>query len=731
MTMKILLLFLVGLMISQSNELFGKNYYLKGETRTGTFYLYCQSQHDSLDYIKLYDSKSNLIDVDIQKSVVHFSPPESPDLRLIKLDYTFNIPLNLVLTDSLVHFEFRTRQQHNITSDYSFFILTNKPVSDLKIVYPIDAETDVDVNPEFRWTEESHPAIRQYRFQLSLDKSYKDFLLDTIIFINHIKPKIELESNTEYFWQLRADFEDNEKGYLQSSFSTGAKTTWSPFSIDKYHYAQDIQRIDSNRLILVDHQIGFQISDDNGTTWNGRLTKNIIPFKLSQVIDGNVYATAYDLSDERYKILKSSNNADNWNIDAILPSGNPYQTDKKMKFIINPKDEFVLSFINRILKYDNIETKNLIYEAVTDTSYITGFVELGNSSIVAVSESRYVVNETDKGDIFIISNNGMEVRKVFSDYDGQSVDFCSINLLENGSIIASGIIKSNNSSIYLISEDGGETWNIASKIENSKLRSTISTFDGYLISNYYDNPNLITLSKDYGKSWINISGNLPANYTAYDIKIVDDSLLYYLSNSNILYRTNIRSEIELSVYPTRKVQIDSEFLEFGWKKNRRAEKYNIQVSLNADFERIGSIKEDVFFVDQETIDNKFQLSKFDPNTSYYWRVRPYYEGKWMNWYESESFEVTNNTDVAIFDNYNIFNLYPSPTDDFITIQIEDNVLADETSKIQLFDMFGLEVQGFSDLLIKSESTILIDVSHLSAGVYFVKIGDKVQKLVKI
>jgi photosystem II stability/assembly factor-like uncharacterized protein len=717
--MKLIFTIIAVLLTAQFSLLLAKNYNVKGETRYGTFFLYCQSQYDSLDFIKLYDSKEKEVIANFQKSVSHFSPQENPTLKLIKLDYVFQIPLDFDLTDSLFHFGFKTRQQHDITYDYPFYILTNKPVSDLKLIAPSAKETDVNVKPLFQWTDESHPAIRSYKFQLSTTSTFAEFLIDTTLATNKIQMKIELEASRDYFWRVKSDFEENEIGYIGSSFSTGAKTVWYPFSIEQFHYAQDIQHIDSNRMILVDHQVGFQISDDMGVTWNKVKTNNFSPFKISEVIDGKIYATGYDFSEQRYKILKSTDNGNTWQVNFVMPFGNPYQTDKKMNFLNNSEGEFSIAFLNKILKYDDIETKNLIYETVADTSFITGFVELANKNIVACTESRYVQNDTDKGDIVVISKNGQDVKKVFSNYNGEKVDFCSINLLENGFIVASGIIGSNKSSIYLLSEDDGQTWKMTSVIENSKLRSTISTFDGYLISNFYDNPRLIVLSKDYGKTWIDITGNIPANYTAYDIKIVQDSILYYLSNSNKLYRTNIRSDIEMAVYPVKTIESNSDEIDFKWKKNLRAEKYNIQISLNENFVKKGIISEDEFFVDEETSVNKYQHSGFDLNTKYYWRVRSYYGGKWMDWYKPESFEIKGISGVFEFFQNEKFNISPNPANDFITISIPElnKWLQPLVQNVQIFNTLGIEV-GQSSMI---DDKNRIDISHLPTGIYFIRI----------
>ncbi|MFA5512198.1 MAG: T9SS type A sorting domain-containing protein [Candidatus Kapaibacterium sp.] len=51
------------------------------------------------------------------------------------------------------------------------------------------------------------------------------------------------------------------------------------------------------------------------------------------------------------------------------------------------------------------------------------------------------------------------------------------------------------------------------------------------------------------------------------------------------------------------------------------------------------------------------------------------------------------------------------------------------SYIQIFDVLGIEVMSIGSGLYQSQQRI--DISHLPAGVYFVKIGDKVEKFVKM
>jgi len=70
---------------------------------------------------------------------------------------------------------------------------------------------------------------------------------------------------------------------------------------------------------------------------------------------------------------------------------------------------------------------------------------------------------------------------------------------------------------------------------------------------------------------------------------------------------------------------------------------------------------------------------------------------------------------------------PNPTHDFITIQTSEVLKTSEVSKMQIFDVLGIEV-GQSSLI---DGNNRIDISHLPAGVYFVRIGNKVEKFVKM
>ena len=76
-------------------------------------------------------------------------------------------------------------------------------------------------------------------------------------------------------------------------------------------------------------------------------------------------------------------------------------------------------------------------------------------------------------------------------------------------------------------------------------------------------------------------------------------------------------------------------------------------------------------------------------------------------------------------------IYPNPASDFIEINISNKGLKPfaEIENVQIFDMLGIEVLSIGTGL--DLSTQRINISHLPAGVYYIRIGDKVEKFLKM
>jgi hypothetical protein len=90
---------------------------------------------------------------------------------------------------------------------------------------------------------------------------------------------------------------------------------------------------------------------------------------------------------------------------------------------------------------------------------------------------------------------------------------------------------------------------------------------------------------------------------------------------------------------------------------------------------------------------------------------------------------------SIKENYIEFNnmsLSPNPATDYIEIDMNDVVLS-EAKNPRIFDLLGVEITtpNLTPTLSEGEGVVRLDVSSLSPGVYFVRIGDVVRKFVKL
>ncbi len=79
-----------------------------------------------------------------------------------------------------------------------------------------------------------------------------------------------------------------------------------------------------------------------------------------------------------------------------------------------------------------------------------------------------------------------------------------------------------------------------------------------------------------------------------------------------------------------------------------------------------------------------------------------------------------------------FSISPNPAEDFIKITGINPTLKRGTEVVQIFNVFGEKIPlRLTTSPTPQEGNLLLDVSMLSSGVYFVRVGDKVGKFVKI
>jgi len=77
---------------------------------------------------------------------------------------------------------------------------------------------------------------------------------------------------------------------------------------------------------------------------------------------------------------------------------------------------------------------------------------------------------------------------------------------------------------------------------------------------------------------------------------------------------------------------------------------------------------------------------------------------------------------------NNFNIFPNPVESELTLNFHPEY---QTSQIKIYSIEGILVYQTSDILKMSDVSAKIDVSRFPAGVYYVKVGDRVCRFIKI
>lgn len=104
----------------------------------------------------------------------------------------------------------------------------------------------------------------------------------------------------------------------------------------------------------------------------------------------------------------------------------------------------------------------------------------------------------------------------------------------------------------------------------------------------------------------------------------------------------------------------------------------------------------------------------------------YSDGIWRGTYPVSVIDNQEQTQIAI---------YPNPASDYIEINLNNEASPIASGKVKIFDVLGIEV-GQSSLILNDNQAgmpklLRIDISHLTAGMYYIRIRDKVEKFMKM
>ena len=254
------------------------------------------------------------------------------------------------------------------------------------------------------------------------------------------------------------------------------------------------------------------------------------------------------------------------------------------------------------------------------------------------------------------------------------------------------------------STDCGDTW-----------VNAFSKFGGQLGS-----PNLISLSSPYtptsDSDWKSdsISLSAAAMTDATIFRFVFESAggnNFYLDDINIRgtfqNQAQLRAPLDLAV----EVGLDSAI---SWQP-MTCDSYEIQYDQDGSFQNATSVVQN--FIDLVPGSDNSYTTLFDPNQEYFWRVRLIRNGVEEPWSDVWSFTTGNFINgISDVNAQNVFNLYPNPANEQITITLSEEFTNGE---LEVYNLFGQLIHN--DILTENNN-VLLNTSPWSAGMYIVRIS---------
>ncbi len=543
-------------------------------------------------------------------------------------------------------------------------------------------------------------------------------------------------------------------------------------SIQTYYHSnspwrtKNIVCYDRDNMILIEQKVMntlplLKYSGDGGETWDSLLTGGTFVYNFNSldypaqdiiyVVGDSVTFQKYENHVPKYKrwgvIFSSFDKGMTWN-KKILDS-NTKITHLEMldsyTGIANKRDASN-AFNELDVIYDTLLYTNDGFETYVPIPMEEG-VRIEEINIF--SEDTLIIrvnNYLEKTNKYLISNDRGNSWSEYADaYDLRKIHFIDVN---NAYKIAYRFSEENQELYFTDlykTTDGGENWEL-------KFTPTDERWDNYSILDIatYDINHILLVGKfgllyrstDGGDTWLkeypgnNLDGGLDLEYlqlryptyAAEDVAfLVAGNYLLKLTDEKLLARPY------LHYYP-EKFKPDEALV--GWTAVEGALQYRYQLAY-AKSDTYSYSRFDSLTLDTIVQDTSLLLPELESNSAYYARVKAIGDGIESEWFIRAPHVITDEF-TSINENYSSvsFSVYPNPASDYIEISINkpsEGLKPSEGSEIAIYDVHGNVVEQTSSSVHSGGTPELlrIDISHLPRGVYFVRIGERVEKFVKM
>ena len=426
---------------------------------------------------------------------------------------------------------------------------------------------------------------------------------------------------------------------------------------------------------------------------------NKLQHKLKNIIYGNrfnflnsnknQFVAIYDYGSPSNMIL-SENYGENWVKSTSVDSIKIFKYSMDYAGVSIPKKDAILLSVNDA--YDTIWTEGSTIHIVTIKSGLTlksdDFGKSWNPFIIPNHEPAY---ETD----------------FFSD------DY--------------GLLRIAYKYNYMVTKDGGNTWKYIPFPDTARISRITSVICQspqlhLIVASINDSISKAYRIYDEGKNWDN-DIVLPPYHTK--IKYINESLMFAFGNQSfyrsysILISKSTDGGITWKKCINEPILDENRFINYAYYDEN-----NFMVNTDGFFYMThdGGIKWDKIplnMIDQSANESVSGVVYLNPNKL----VVATYMGR-MFYYTDNTFTSVNNFDVKSPNSI----IYPNPAKDYIEIKPSEGWQPSEGSLIQIFSTFGETLLTVEQT---SPSVQKIDISKLFPGIYFIKIGNRLEKFVKI
>ncbi|MDT3738516.1 MAG: T9SS type A sorting domain-containing protein [Candidatus Kapabacteria bacterium] len=512
--------------------------------------------------------------------------------------------------------------------------------------------------------------------------------------------------------------------------STNNGTDWTYIKINDASFRQGIYFTAYNKIFKNFIAVGFgnivYLSNDLGLTWLP--VKDSIPINYVEAVMIDENGDAYISGDSL--VCRSTDGGNTWTKITGFPKVRVQSLSKKDDFI------FAATWSNGIICYDvsknSAEKKN------------KGIIN-SNVNQIAINQKGSVFASTASG-IYRTTNSGSNWEQLVLPFSSD-IESTKILSSKSGNIFASSELG------VLLSKDEGQTWNI---IENLNTITEINTCfaesdDGRI----YAGNRYLHFSDDKGVSWQTI-----------DLNVYEIVSIATYRNKYVLIGTYDEgvyfSEDKCNSF--RKLPIDVPE-NYGTIVNFNSNG-NLFICMNAwqgGDAVFRSIDTGKTFTTLDSPNNGVRFIKIDNNNILYYSTgnnQIYFSrnngdnwlplnddsigpilinditfGYYNNAYIGTKYDGVYKADFLTKVNpEELLNpvdnrIFPNPATDFIEINLNNGASPSASDRVQIFDLLGIEVMSVGTGL--DLSTQRINVSHLPAGVYYIRIGDRVEKFVKM